>query len=153
MKIIRQYTQSDFEQVSNLFKDTILNININDYSIDQCKAWVNKSDSLRLHKARLLEQNTIVVEINSKIVGFASLDNDNCLDLLYVHKDYQNNGIGAILCDELEKCLNKITTFASITAKPFFEKRGFKVVYSQQVDCGGVMLENYFMEKTKDIKC
>ncbi|MDE6967483.1 MAG: GNAT family N-acetyltransferase, partial [Clostridia bacterium] len=66
-----------------------MNININDYSIDQCKAWVNKSDSLRLHKARLLEQNTIVVEINSKIVGFASLDNDNCLDLLYVHKDYQ----------------------------------------------------------------
>ena len=41
----------------------------------------------------------------------------------------------------------KITTHASITARPFFLKRGYRVVREQQVERGGILLTNYVMEK------
>ena len=46
-----------------------------------------------------------------------------------------------------KKCLEKIITHASITARPFFEKRGYRVVKEQQVNRQGILLINYVMEK------
>ena len=39
------------------------------------------------------------------------------------------------------------TTHASITAKPFFLKRGYRAVKEQKVERAGVFLTNYVMEK------
>lgn len=49
----------------------------------------------------------------------------------------------------LEYILNvdKVITHASITARPFFEKRGYKVIKKQSVERSGVLLQNYVMEK------
>ncbi len=49
----------------------------------------------------------------------------------------------------LEKAfdVDKISTQASITAKYFFEKRGYKVVKEQKVERKGVLLTNYVMER------
>ena len=41
----------------------------------------------------------------------------------------------------------RITTHASITAKPFFLHRGYKLVNEQQVVRKGIYLTNYAMEK------
>lgn len=38
----------------------------------------------------------------------------------------------------------------SITAKPFYERMGFKVVNDQQVDMRGVTLTNFVMERVVD---
>ena len=43
----------------------------------------------------------------------------------------------------------QITTYASITAKAFFEKRGYKTVRKQQVERNGILLTNFVMEKVK----
>ncbi|MBS7337450.1 MAG: GNAT family N-acetyltransferase, partial [Thermoguttaceae bacterium] len=40
-----------------------------------------------------------------------------------------------------------ITTCASITAKPFFEGRGFRVVKRQEVERQGIRLVNFVMVK------
>ena len=69
------------------------------------------------------------------------------LDRLYVHKDYQRQGVATALCNELERGFDRITTHASITAKPFFLHRGYKVVREQQVVRNGISLTNYVMEK------
>lgn len=156
------------------------------------------------------------------IIGFGDIDETGYLDRLYVHKDYQKQGVGAAICDELERYFNeaflhsannmalseseikncelcektsgktlanncrkelnkphkkdcsiaeneakniefskkngqtpldngqvcrKITTHASITAKGFFESRGYKAIKEQQVERGGVLLTNFIMEK------
>ncbi|MCI8733395.1 MAG: GNAT family N-acetyltransferase [Clostridia bacterium] len=83
------------------------------------------------------------------IVGFGDIDNSGYLDRLYVHKDYQRRGVATIICDKLEQAVkvNKIITHASITAKPFFEQRGFKVVKEHQVVRNRIALTNYVMEK------
>ena len=67
--------------------------------------------------------------------------------MLYVHKDFQRLGIAAKLCDELEKGFEDITVYASITAKSFFEKRGYVVLKAQEVERRGVKLKNFVMKK------
>lgn len=69
-----------------------------------------------------------------------------------MHKDYQSKGIASAICNELENSAmeNKvlvISTHASITAKGFFEKRGYKVIKEQQVERKGIKLTNFVMEK------
>lgn len=68
--------------------------------------------------------------------------------MLYVHKEYQNNQIATKLCDQLEKFVTvKITTYASISAREFFEKRGYRVIRENEVIRKGITLTNYLMEK------
>ena len=47
----------------------------------------------------------------------------------------------------LGRGLRKVTVHASRTARPFFEQRGYRVLYAQQVERRGVPLENFAMEK------
>ena len=84
-------------------------------------------------------------------MGFGHMDDTGYLDRLYIHKNHQEEGIGTVLCDKLESMVNvkKITTHASITARPFFEKRGYRVIREQQVERKGILLTNYVMEKEK----
>ena len=87
---------------------------------------------------------------NKKIIGFGDIDKTGYLDRLYVHKDYQRRGVAAAICDGLERAVpGKIITHASITARPFFEKRGYKVVREQRVERRGVLLVNFIMEKSR----
>ena len=58
-------------------------------------------------------------------------------------------GIASAICGELEKSAEgkRITTHASVTAKPFFLNRGYRVIKEQEVIRHGVALTNYVMEK------
>lgn len=70
------------------------------------------------------------------------------MDHLYVKKEYLKIGVGTNLLNILENsCLDKITTYASITAKSFFILNGFKVIIENDVLIEGVVLKNYFMRK------
>ena len=71
------------------------------------------------------------------------------LDRLFVHKNHQRQGIATAICDELERAAigKQITTHASITAKGFFLRRGYRVVKKQEVMRCGVLLTNFLMEK------
>ena len=82
------------------------------------------------------------------IVGFGDMASDGYLDRLYVHADHQGQGIATALCDRLEQAVQgPITTHASITARPFFEKRGYAVIKEQTVERQGVALTNFVMIK------
>lgn len=94
-----------------------------------------------------LEHYTLVAVSDDIIVGFGDIDDTGYLDRLFVHKDYQRQGIATALCDMLEVGFNRITTHASITAKPFFSHRGYRVIKEQQVVRYGISLTNYVMEK------
>ena len=79
---------------------------------------------------------------------FGDIDKTGYLDRLFVYKDYQRKGVATAICDRLEKAVQKkVITHASITARPFFEKRGYKVTKEQQVERQGIVLANFAMEK------
>lgn len=146
---IRQYKNEDCEKISKLFYDTVHTVNANDYSAAQLSAWAKDENSLKARQNDLLRQNMLVAEIGGEIVGFGSIDKSGCLDLLFTHKDHQRQGIATALCDELEKGFTAIKTYASITAKPFFENRGYIVMKAQEVTRLSVRLKNFEMIKKK----
>ena len=145
--IIRQYKNEDCDTVAKLFYETVHSVNAKDYTAEQLSVWANNADSLKSRCNDLLKQYTLIAEINGVIVGFGSIDKSGYLDLLFVHKDYQNQGVATALCNELEKGYSVIKTYASITAKSFFESRGYVIIKAQEVERSGVKLKNYAMQK------
>ena len=96
----------------------------------------------------VLSHSAYVAVEGDTIIGFGDIDKTGYLDRLYVHADYQKKGAATAICSRLEQAVSgKITTHASITARPFFEKRGYRVVREQQVERKGVFLTNFVMEK------
>lgn len=94
----------------------------------------------------LREHYSLVAVENEMIVGFEDIDKSGYLDRLFVHEDYQGKGIGTMICNRLEQAVSgSVIIHASITAKTFFEKRGYRVVKEQQVERKGVFLTNFEM--------
>lgn len=146
---LRAYKTEDCEAMASLFYDTVHRINARDYAPEQLSAWATGTVDLAAWNARYLSTTTLVAEENGALLGFANMDKTGYLDMLYVHADAQNRGIATALCDALERLVEaeKYTTHASITARPFFEKRGYVVVKQQNVPIRGQFLTNFVMEK------
>nr|WP_304286253.1 GNAT family N-acetyltransferase [Clostridium paraputrificum] len=146
---IRRYEESDCKYLAELFYNTVHSINAKDYRPEQLNVWAKGNVDLEKWNKSLLSHFSVVAVENGIIVGCGDIDSTGYLDRLYVHKDYQNQGIATAICDELECNFNesKVTTHASITARPFFEKRGYKVIKKQNVERSGIVLQNYIMKK------
>ena len=147
--IIRHYEPTDCEHLAKLFYETVHTINAKDYSQEQLNVWTTDNMDLEVWNKSLSEHYTVVAVESNIIVGFGDIDKLGYLDRLFVHRDYQRRGIATAICNKLEQAVkaDKIITHASITAKPFFEQRSFKVVKEQQVKRNGIALTNYVMEK------
>lgn len=149
---IRKYESTDCKEMAELFFNTVHSVNVKDYTKQQLDAWASGQVDLEKWDQSFQEHFSIVAVENDIIVGFGDIDKTGYLDRLYVHKNYQGKGIATAICDKLEsKVKENIITHASITAKPFFEKRGYKVVKEQQVERNGIFLKNYIMEKENSL--
>ena len=145
---IRNYQSVDCKELAELFYDTVHAVNAKDYTEEQVCAWATGKADLELWNRSFQEHYTMVAVEDGRIIGFGDMDKTGYLDRLYVHKDYQGKGVATAICDRLEHAVQgKIVTHASITAKPFFEKRGYRVIKEQQVERQGVLLTNFVMEK------
>lgn len=148
--LVREYQISDCKETAELFYNTVHTVNAKDYTKEQLDVWATGQVDLEKWNLSLQEHYSIVVIENEVIVGFGDIDKTGYLDRLFVHADYQGKGIATVICNQLEQTVQgDITTHASITAKPFFEKRGYKVVKEQQVERQGIFLTNFCMEKNR----
>lgn len=150
--LIRKASEKDIPAITQLFKETIEAVNSKDYNGEQIKVWSAGHIYTDRWINRLTSQYFIVAVIDEVIVGFGSITPEGYLDMMYVHKNYQGIGIAYALVDELlanasKNNLSIVTSDVSITAKPFFEKKGFTVVTPQRKMMGGVEFLNYKMEK------
>jgi GNAT superfamily N-acetyltransferase len=149
---IRGYEAQDAPQIARLFYGTVRSVNRLDYSEEQVRAWApGVSDPEGWH-ARMAGRRTLVAEEGGEVVGFAELEGDGHLDMLYVRGDAMGRGVGQRLYQAVEReargrGLGQIFTEASITARPFFERQGFRVVREQTVSRRGVSMTNFAMEK------
>ena len=143
---IREYQSSDCEELTKLFYNTVHTVNAKDYTEEQLDAWATGQVDLNKWDQSLREHYSIVAVENEILVSFGDIDESGYLDHLFVHADYQGKGIGTMICNRLEQAVSgNIITHASITARPFFEKRGYRVVKEQQVERQGVFLTNFEM--------
>lgn len=148
---LRSYKEDDFSEVFTLLYETVHSVNAKDYTQKQLDAWVPSDYDTTKLKESLKRNRTVVATTDDGklIVGFGDIDKTGYLDHLFVHKDYQKRGIAKLICDELEKDFSIIETHASLTAKPFFLKRGYAVEKEQLVERRGQYLKNFVMVKRK----
>ena len=152
--ILRPYVSADLDELLILFYETVHTVNARDYTPAQLDAWAGPHTDRERWDRTLREHTSLVAEENGQIIGFGDIDTTGYLDRLYVHKDHQHQGIATFLCDRLEQAVaaERLTVAASITARPFFEKRGYRVLQEQRVERHGIILTNYRMEKIRSDK-
>lgn len=154
--VTRKYTPEDARALADIYYHTIHNVNTKDYSEDQVNAWAPLSslnlDGWMKKWSRIVP---IVAVQGDTIVGFTEFESNGYIDCFYVHHEYQGAGIGTALMNAIEqeavdKKLDRIYAEVSITAKPFFLRKGFTVVKEQTVTIRGCELTNYVMEKNSN---
>ena len=146
---LRLYRSEDCPALARLFHDTVHTVNARDYTPAQRDAWADGQVDLAAWDASFRAHHTLVAEEAGEILGFADMDDTGYLDRLYVHRDHQGRGIATALCDALEAACpaRSFTTHASLTARPFFEGRGYRVLRRQTVVRRGVAMDNFVMMK------
>ena len=149
---VRLFQPKDTEQIARLFHDTVRNINIRDYSAAQIVAWSPTDLYWRNWLKVCATRFTYVAIENHKIIGFGELEENGHIDCFYIHYQHQRRGVGssiykAIEAKAKELDLTRLFVEASITAKPFFIKQGFKIINPQRVSCRGESFTNYLMDK------
>ena len=148
---IRLFYEQDADQVARLFHETVREINIRDYSLNQTRAWA--PDDIHFRKwAKVCSERLTYVADEGVIVGFGELELNGHIDCFYCHKNYQRKGIGSKIYYAIEKTardlgISRLYTEASITASQFFLFMGLSIVREQQVECRGEIFINYAMEK------
>ena len=146
---LREYRPEDCREMGELFLDTVRTVNRRDYTEEETKAWAPGLPDLERWNRSFLDHYTLVAWEDGWIAGFGDIDRTGYLDRLYVGRDFQGRGIATAICGRLEEHfpVERVTVCASITARPFFEGRGYRVVRSQKVLRRGVYLTNFVMEK------
>jgi putative acetyltransferase len=151
--VLKPYQQEDASFLAGIFFNTIHIINAKDYSAQQIAAWAPPA-ALETEGwiKKWQKRSPLVAVLEHKIVGFAEFEASGHIDCFYCHHEYQGCGVGSFLLEEIERQAKKtqikrIYVEVSITAKPFFEARGFRVVKEQLVEIRGVRLTNFVMEK------
>ncbi len=150
---IRNASGNDIPAITELFYNCINNICIKEYTKDQIQIWANQAKNDAIWEFKIQKDFFIVVEIDSEIVGFGSLEPEGCVDLLYVHHGYQNRGIASKIIATIEneakdKGLLKVWTDSSSIALPFFLKKNYQIERKYEKKVQGILFSNTILSKT-----
>ena len=149
---LRPFLLEDTPLLAEIFRASIEELTANDYNESQQEAWASAADDEEEFARRLEGQLTLIATMNGSPIGFASLANNETIDLLYVYPAVAGQGAGAMLVDALEKLAaargaKRLTADVSDSAQDFFKKRGFTATQRNTVQRGGEWLANTTMEK------
>jgi putative acetyltransferase len=149
---VRDYHPDDAGATIDIFLRAIREGASKDYNLAQIDAWA-KVDDPKVWAQWRASRPTWLAICEARPVGFSDLKADGCLDMMFVHPDHQGKGVASLLLETVEAAARgqgywRIFTEASLTARPFFERKGFIVLAAQTVEKRGQTLPNFRMEKS-----
>ena len=149
---LRPFLAADTPLVAAIFVAAIQELTGDDYSEAQQQAWASAADDEQQFGSKLASELTLIAMLQNSPVGFASLRGSDHIDMLYVHPGVVGQGVGALLCDALEKLAgargaSNLTADVSDSAQEFFQKRGYVGKQRNTVTINGEWLANTTMEK------
>lgn len=147
---VRPYRPEDLDAVIGIFESAVRDTASTDYDPAQIEAWA-RIDRARW-AARRLRGYCRVAWIGPKAAGFADLEPCGRLDMLYVQSAHGRRGVARALLRTVESTavgigLRTLRTEASLTARPFFEAAGFRVVEEETVMRNGQAFRRHRMQK------
>jgi len=149
---LRPFLPADAPLQREIFRDSIEELTSDDYTESQQEAWASAADDVRSFGDKLAGQLTLVATLEGSLVGFASLEGKDKIDMLYVHPAATGQGVGAMLVDALEKLAGargtaSLIVDASDSARGFFEKRGYIAQQRNSISVGDEWLANTTLQK------
>jgi putative acetyltransferase len=143
---------NDLAAMQQLYVDTIMTVCARDYTDEQLKIWASGIENIRRWEDVISGQYCVLAEISGKLAGYATLHNGTYIDLFYVSRDFQGQGIAGRIMQQInEEAIrlgaSELTANVSITARPFFEHCGFEMITEQHNLISGVDIINYRMRK------
>ena len=98
--ILSEYRPGEAAALVRLFYNTVHSVCLGDYTQEQVDAWADGTADPAVWEQSFLRHQTLVARIGGEIAGFADLDGDY-LDRLYVHRDFQRQGVATALAQAL----------------------------------------------------
>ncbi len=150
---LRPYLPADTPMLAAIFVAAIQELTGDDYGAAQQEAWAAAADDEEQFGKKLAGELTLIATLQNAPVGFASLKGPDHIEMLYVHPSVAGQGVGAMLCDALEKLAGgrgakSLTADVSDNAQEFFLKRGYVAKQRNTVTMNGEWLTNTTMQKT-----
>ncbi len=150
--ILRPFAAADLEIVAAIYTASIHTLAAPFYSPAQITAWAPPVPDLARWTKRLAPLQTIVADAAGALAGFTSYTLAGYLDLLFVHPAFARRGVATRLYAQAESALRAkgvtaFTTDASLAARSFFERQGFRVEREENVECRGAYLRRFAMRK------
>lgn len=129
---IRLVKEGDYAEIARLRRQTIRNVNSNDYSEDIIHDWTTQTNTRKFRENSDKHKRWIAIE-KDQIIGFCDHNFECELSRMYVHKDHLRKGVGSRLLKVAEGSLKKqgckeVSIESTITAKAFYEKNGYKMI-------------------------
>jgi len=149
---VRRYEVGEEAVLQTIYSRSTRELNSQHYTSEQIERWVAKHSDLAEWTERLKKANPFVAVINGNVVAFGELEADGHIDFFYCHPDWQGCGAGSQLMNSITKEALRIglkTLFAevSMTAEPFFTKKGFIITQELSPVICGAPAKQYVMRK------
>jgi putative acetyltransferase len=155
---IRPFHHGEESALHAVFHSAVHGVASRDYSSEQVDAWAPTEITDELSHRWTQKLRTIqpfVVEVDSSIAAYGDLQASGYIDHFFVSANFARRGIGTLLMDFLlaKAAAEKIpeqSSDVSVTAQPFFQRFGFRVVEHRVAVMRGVALPNALMRRTSD---
>lgn len=150
--MIRDAVAGDYAALGQIFYDAVHIGAAEHYSVVERAAWMPEVPTADGLRTRMEGTLVFVADRDEIIEGFMSLTTDGVVDMAYVRPDLRGRGVAFALYRVIEDAaktrgLDRLKTFASHLAKPFFLRQGWHVMRPNRIERRGVSLHNWVMEK------
>ena len=150
--LVRAFKNGDEPALQAVFYSAVHVIAASHYTLEQLDAWAPHRPDWDAWTARLQALQPFVAEADGRVVGYADLQASGLVDHFFVAGKHARRGVGRLLMERLharaaELGLVRLFSDVSLTAEPFFERFGFRIVERQNVVLGKVSFPNVRMEK------
>ena len=153
MPTLRPYHPTDAAALTALYARSVRHFGPRAYTPEQVAVWAATADIART-AARCGDGRYVAVAQDEAgtVLGFADLEADGHLDMLYAAPEAEGLHVGSQLYAALEaharrRGLRRIFVEASELARPLFERRGFTLLGRNDLVMDSVAIHNYRMEK------
>ncbi len=155
MITLREMDERDAEAMAAVYERAVREIGARYYSAEQVVAWVGQGPRAERFRRKITDgrRGWVAVDQMNRVVGFADLEADGHIDLVYVDPAVAGQGVATLMLDELENAarstgITRLFVEASEPARRVFERRGYTLTARRDFEIGGVAIHNYAMERT-----
>lgn len=151
----RTATMKDIQELKKLFCNTVMTVNRRAYTAEEVADWASCCESDGRWEQLLSTLYFIVAtDVEGQMLGFTAIRGDGYLHSMFVHKDYQRQGIATALLQKIEAYASEhgIKEMTSEVSHKFYDAKDTVSLYCRRVHEGRLVQFNVRMNIMSDNK-